>query len=303
MKKFPAILILFLAAASLAAAQESSPKRPFEIGLYGGLSFGANTWTSSYGVSWSNYNVTKVEETFVIEALHKLGLTGGVFATYYFSPVLGLQLGAGVMHETNPNTSYYQFAWLWKSDVDNLKAREFTGTGSLTSMPLSLNLACRLGEESIKGVLSAGVSMFQNSIRADSTFGYGVDLIETVFVDPNYVVTQYVDALPVKIEIPDTKWTMIGANLGAGLDIETSPTTSLRVDVRYYFCPGKSINWNFVQGTYDGMFYNKIVDRPFGQAELDDLAARGRTLTMKINPSFFQFSVGFFLHFGGAKAN
>ena len=104
-----------------------------------------------------------------------------------------------------------------------------------------------------------------------------------------------------EIEIPSTTWTTIGANLGAGLDIETSPTTSLRVDVRYYYCPAKSLDWSFVQKTYDGMFYNDINDRPFGQADLDELAARGRAFALKVNPSFFQFSVGFVFRLGVSR--
>jgi opacity protein-like surface antigen len=298
MKKIAALLILILLAAGLAAAQSGPPGWPFEIGLYGGVSYGANTWTSLYGTTWGKYNLTQVEETTVIEILHKLGFAGGVSAAYYFTPTLGVQLLAGGMHESNPSTAYFQFAWLWKSDVDNLKSRNFEGTGSLTTLPFSLNVAARLGQDSVKGILSAGVSLFRNTFQAKSTFGYGVDLIKTVFVDPNYVVTQYVDALPVEIEIPSTTWTKIGANLGAGLDIETSPTTSLRVDVRYYYCPSQTLNWSYVQKTYDGMFYNDINDYAFGQADLDVFAARGRAFAVKLNPSFFQLSLGFIVRLG-----
>ncbi len=298
MKKASALLILILLTAGLAAAQSGPPGWPLEIGLYGGLSFGANTWTSTYGTTWGKFNLTRVEETTVIEILHKLGFAGGLSAAYFFTPTLGVQLMAGGMHESNPSTSYYQFAWLWKSDEDNLKGRNFEGTGSLTTLPFSLNVAARLGQDSVKGILSAGVSLFRNTFQAKSTFGYGVDLITTIFVDPNYVVTQYVDAIPVAIEIPSTTWTQIGGNLGAGLDIETSPTTSLRVDIRYFYCPSRSIDWTFIQKTYDGMFFNNIQDRPFDQADLDLFASRARALAVKLNPSFFQLSVGFIVRLG-----
>lgn len=301
MKKTAALLILILSAAGLAAAQSGPPGWPFEIALHGGVSFGANTWTSFYGTTWGKFNLARVEETTVIEAYHKLGLAGGVSAAYYFTPSLGLQLVAGGLRESTPTTSFFQFAWLWKSDVDNIKAREFEGTGSLTTMPFSLNAVARLGQDAVKGILSAGVSLFRSTYRAESVWGYGVDLITTIFVDPNYVVTQYVDALPVEIEIPSTTWTTIGANLGAGLDIETSPTTSLRVDVRYYFCPAKNLDWSFVQKAYDGMFYNDINDRPFDQADLDVIAARGRRFALKVNPSYFQLSVGFVLRLGVSR--
>jgi outer membrane protein W len=301
MKRIFPVATLLLMTAAFASAQTGIPRKPIEFSLFGGVSFGANTWTTRYGDAWSYYNLANVVEETLIEAYHKLGFAGGVYATYFFTPSLGVQVMAGGLHESVPNTSYLEFAWRWIDDVDNVKSHTWEGTGSLTSLPLCLNLAARLGKTSVQGAFSGGLSLFLNTFKADSTFGYGVTLIEQVYVPPNMVTTQYLDALPVKLKIPSTSWTSWGANLGAGLDILAGRSTSIKVDVRYFFSFSKTLTWDYVFGNYNGIFFTKIAGYPFDEDDAALLAANGKTFTMKVNPSFFYFSVGVVFHLGATK--
>ncbi|MDD8027313.1 MAG: outer membrane beta-barrel protein [Acidobacteriota bacterium] len=298
MKKCLAFLIMTAAVVSLASAQAPTSRWPFEIGIYGALTDGANTWTETWGRSWYKYNLSEVEEWSDIEAAYKISLGAGAFATWYFTPHFGIQIGAATQTTTTPTTSYLEFAWMWSDEVDNLKSRTWEGTGRITSTPFSLNLVYRLGEDSIKGVFSAGVSLFQNTYQANSNLGYGVDQITYVYEDPYLYIYQSVDVLPLEIKIPKQSWTQIGANVGAGIDVEMSPKTSLRFDVRYFYCPVKTLLWEITQKSYDGIFFNKINDYPFGQTEIDYIASLGRAIDFDVNPSFFQVSVAFVLRFG-----
>jgi hypothetical protein len=298
MKKLAVLLILILAAGSLAMAQAPSSRWPFEIGAYGAATFGFNTFSLTWGRSWSKYNLSEVDEYTDIEAAYKTGLGGGVFATFYFSSHLGIQIGAATQTTSTPTSAFLEFAWLWSSDVDNYKTRTWEGTGRLNSTPFSLNLVYRIGEESVKGILTAGVSLFQNSYQANTNLGYGVDLITEVYKDEYLYVYQFVDALPLDLRIPKQTWTAIGGNLGAALDVEISPKTSLRFDVRYFYCPVKTIPWEVTQKLYDGMFFNDINDYDVNQTVVDYIKSLASTLDFKVNPSHFQLSVALVLRFG-----
>jgi len=121
-----------------------------------------------------------------------------------------------------------------------------------------------------------------------------------VFVDPNWVLTQYVDALPVGLRIPDTSWTAIGADLGAALNLMVNDRFALRIEARYFYCPTKTLTWNYVFGNYDGIFYSDIKGQAFGAKEAADLARGGIKLTLPVNPSYIEGSIGVVFYLGGA---
>ncbi len=92
-------------------------------------------------------------------------------------------------------------------------------------------------------------------------------------------------------------WTAIGANLGAGVDVELNRSTALRFDARYFYCPVKTLQWDIAQKSYNGIFFNDIKNYVIDQTMVDYINAL-QPVVLKVNPSFLQASVAFVLRFG-----
>jgi len=171
----------------------------------------------------------------------------------------------------------------------------------VTTLPLSLNLAARTGTGRIEGAFSGGLTVFRNTFRADTIFGYGITKTEPVFLDPDWVLIQYVDALPVGLRIPTTSWKALGADLGAALNVMANDRFAIRIEARYFSCPTKTVAWSFVYGSYDGMFAPDIKGQPFGVIEAADLARSGKTFKLPVNPSYVEGSIELVFYLGGGR--
>jgi hypothetical protein len=113
-------------------------------------------------------------------------------------------------------------------------------------------------------------------------------------------MTQNIDALPVRLTIPNTSWTAVGADIGASLNVRLADAVGLRAEARYFYCPPKRFTWTPAIGTYDGLFGDAIRQEPFTADDIAYLNGIRQTFDEKIELSFVQFSVGitFFLGHG-----
>jgi hypothetical protein len=303
-----AVLLLAAAVATLvgsAATAGSSPadnagRNKFELHLFGSFAFSRITGSTLYSASWSSNYLSAVNEQTVITMYPDLGLAAGASLAYFFSPTIGIQLRTGFLGAGVGNTSVFNFHWTWNSGESGLLEQGFDRLGHITTLPLSINLAARTGTGRVEGAFSGGLTLFRNTFRADTIFGYGTTKTEPVFVDPNWVLTQYVDALPVGLSIPATSWTALGADLGAALNLMVNDRLAIRLEARYFYCPTKTLTWNFVYGSYDGIFFTDIKGQPFGTDEASDLARSGKTFTLPVNPSYVEGSIGVVFYLGGA---
>jgi opacity protein-like surface antigen len=159
-----------------------------------------------------------------------------------------------------------------------------TGTGSLSVMPVSLDLAGRFGDGPLSVNVSAGATLFNNSFEASSAISKGVSWYWISYIN------QAVDALAIPAEIPKTSWTAIGFNGGAGITFNFSPSLALLLDARYFFCPKKELDWTLVTGTYNGIFYTTITGQSFSAS--DASSALANMTTFQVNPSFIQITAG-----------
>jgi len=283
------------------ARAEGDRKSRLDLALYGGFALSRITGSTLYEAGWSANYLSVVDEQTYIAMYPGPGLAAGASLTLYFTGGVGLQILAGAMHGPVDNTSTFNFHWTWTSGADQEMNREWDRTGSVTSLPLSINLAARFGSGKVEGVVSGGVSFFRNTFRSESLFGYGVTTFDSSVDDQNNTtVTQYVDALPVPLRIPATSWTAIGADLGAGLNVAVNEKLALLIEARYFYCPAKTLTWNLVYGSYNGIFSTAVTGQPFGAAEAADLALLGNKFELAVNPSFFQVCLGVVFHLGGA---
>jgi len=292
-----AVLASAILAAPWARAGEKQ-KNWLDIALTGGFSSARVTGTTLYEVGWSKYYLSQVDEQTSIVNYPGLGLGAGASATFY-SGALGLQLLFGAMRGVVDNGSTYSCHWIWASGTEQSQGYEWDSTGTVSSLNLSLNLAARFGAGKVQGVVSGGLTLFHNTFSSDSTFGYGVTTVDTAVDDQgNATVTQHLDALPVRLNLPSTSWNATGFNIGAAMDVEAGENASIVLEARYYFCPSRTLHWNPVYGTYDGIFSTDITGMAFGKTEADEIASLGQTFDLAVNPSYWQICLGVVFHIG-----
>lgn len=303
MKIRAAAILLFVIAVSAdnPVVAEDAHGKKFELCLFGSFAFSNITGSTLYEAAWSGNYLSVVNEQTVITMYPDLGLEAGASLSYFFSSSLGIQLRAGILTARVENTSVFKFHWIWDSGDSGSLEQGFDRLGHVTTLPLSLNLAVRTGTGRIEGAISGGLTVFRNTFRADTVFGYGTTKTEPVFVDPNWVLTQYVDALPVGLRIPATSWTAVGADLGVGLNLMVNDRLALRLEARYFYCPTKTLTWNFVYGSYDGIFYSDIKGQPFGADEAANLARSSEMFRLPVNPSYVEGSIGLVFYLGGGR--
>jgi hypothetical protein len=170
--------------------------------------------------------------------------------------------------------------------------------GRMTSVPLCLNFIERLVLGRWSFELSAGPAYYLNEFNQDSAFGYSVVGMQPVPGRPDLPPVESYDALAVPLKIAKTSWNSWGADLGAGIHVRIAGPLALAGEARYFYSPDKTLRWSPQPGSYDGMFTPDFPAEPFGAAEIDDLGAAGQTFALKVNPSFFRFSLGVLLTFG-----
>ncbi len=295
------ILALSGAAAAQPLLSDAPHRLPFEISFYGGFSLSQIKGTTNYQDQWGWNLLRNVNEQTAIATSAKAGYAAGGELAFYFTPNFGIQALFSYTKMNVPNSADCTFAWTWNDGSSYTQTATWPGTGSFSSTPLSLDLIGRVSTGRLDGTFSAGVTLFMNSFTQNSSMGYGITTI-TQNTDGTY--TQSVDALKVGLTFsgwPTLKKTMVGANIGAGLTYMLSDSIGIRADVRYYYCPAAVLTWNFVLGTYDGVFFGDITNEPFDNSDVQLLQETSNSFTMRINPSFLHLTLGLVFLFGGGR--
>jgi opacity protein-like surface antigen len=214
----------------------------------------------------------------------------GASGSYFFSPSLGVQLSGGYLKSDVPMAADFTMAWTWSSQAGGGGANQsagWTGPGSLSVMPVCLNLIARFGSGSLDAYVSGGPTLFNNSFQASTTVGYGISWTQSTGTT---LTQQWIDALPIPADIPKTSWTAFGGNAGAGLGFKFSSSLALVVEARYFFCPKKDLSWLLSPGTYSGIFYTTIKNQVINDADIEFMS--GNMTTFQVNPSFLLIAAG-----------
>ncbi|MGA2587582.1 MAG: hypothetical protein ABSF88_11250 [Candidatus Aminicenantales bacterium] len=307
--KSRAFVVLFVLAAfcfcfgvSPAIARPSSTDNPydrsFEIGIWGGLMPSRLLGTTTHQEAWSSFLLNAISEKAVITSKPNSGLAAGGFFSLFFTPHLGLQLLAGYSPVDIPSGSSFDFAWRWADGTGDAKTTNWTGSGSLTRLPISLNVALREGTGRFTVEFSGGLTYFLNTFSENAVFGYGVMKILSFDQGPGGTMIQTVDALPVRLTIPATTWSAVGGNIGGSLNFRILDTLGLKAEARYFYCPPKNLNWTPVIASYDGLYTADFPAEPFTAADVAYLALNGETFAHKLDLSFIQASLGIYFSFG-----
>ena len=298
---FLCCLLLLIPLFPIASAQPSAGGRQadprFELGLLWGVSLSKALGTTTYQGSWSPLFFTNISEATTIDTTAKRGYTVGGYISCYVIRNFGLQLFAEYGRADAATAARISFGYTPTAGAGVQQGKSEAGTGRLTRLPISLNITARLSGGPLEAGISGGVTYFRNTLSASSVFGYGVTKLYTTYVAPNQVLGQYIDALPVPLQISTQAWNSVGANIGAGLSVKFAENVGLVADARYYFCPKKLLHWVPVLGSYDGLFTNNIKGEPFSDQDVSFLSQKGQTFGLNLDPSYFRISGGIALFF------
>jgi outer membrane protein W len=289
-----------MAAAGAGLADERSAPDRFEIGIFGGYgrtpAAGASSFLRESASTF--YPRIAASDAFTFEPAS--AVYAGGWCTYFLTPAFGIEAGFGYLRSNARGASEFRLESF--RDAAAVVMASGTGQGQMTAVPLCLNIAARLSGDGFAVRASGGLSLFLNSFLGGMTGG--VEAIEPVWKsgvgDPpgQVLADEKLDALKVPLTTPDTTWTAIGANFGAGFDVRIAKRVALSVEARYFLCPAKAFAWDWTPGVYPGIT-GAIVSWNF---TADAASAAGRmTTSLNVNPSFFQVSAGIRFSFPGPQ--
>jgi hypothetical protein len=261
-----------------------------EISLFGGMGLPQVNGSANYHDQWNGILYTVVENA-DITTKSKTSAFFGAGLNYFFSANIGLGLNFGYLKSTLTTSSAFTFNY-----SSTAKSATWPGSGSFSSVPISLDVIGRFGGAKFQGYLQAGPTLFMNSATIDSAIGYGYNYL---YYSAPYLYELY-DAAQIPMTAFDlkggagkTSWTGFGGNIGAGVAYFLSPSFGLSVDARYYICGEREYDWTLAPGSYKGMFIaSPSTTLTVSQTAIDNLIEGGHLTTIKINPSFFQITAG-----------
>ena len=221
---------------------------------------------------------------------------GGEFGLgYFFSDKLGIGLSANYFpSRTIDITSSYVFTWKFNSSSSlQTDSNTWSSSGTMSSMPISLNLLFRLALSAKSFlILQAGPSLFLTNTSMTAKTGYGVAQQSSFIIYPYIYTTTYVDWYPLNIA-NNLKKTIVGFNAGVQFEQKISPSIGLLLSGRYYSAPAQSTNWVLVPDTYyTGHLGNLSRSIASDKSNLPEMP----TITTTLNFSFLSISAGICVH-------
>jgi hypothetical protein len=289
MKRSAGFLLLFLAATTAVSAQYyfDYPKfARFEAGLYAFGWLPLNPGATAYADSWYDRLLISVYENTRISQTAAVGGGAGASFSLFFNRTVGIELLAEAATAKLTTTADMTAGWTWADRRMIRQEATWPGTGRLEMTRIALNLVNRFDNLVRTWSVSGGLAVHRPSFSADSWFGFGVSKMTE---DGG---SQLMDMLKVGLRIPKTSWWALGADLGFGWTHKLSDRIGLKLEIRGFFCPSRTLTWTFVQGLYDGVFYGQIVDEPFGEDSVA-FVTRAETLSsFVVKPSSLRLGVG-----------
>jgi opacity protein-like surface antigen len=288
MKRSALALIAAVWCATSAMSAEPPAWNRFEIALSGGYGRSRAGGTSTFLRESATVFYTRLSASDTITLDSASAIHVGASCTFYLTPTFGIQAGFGYLKSAMTGGSVFHLEAF--RDAPASRQVSWNGSGEITAVPLSLNLTVRSRGETVRGRVSGGLTLFLNAFIAEAPAG--IEAVEPVLAD------EKLDILQIPISVADTTWIAVGANLGAGLDFAIAKNAALSIEAFYFLCPVKTFAWDWTPGIYNGLD-GRIANWNF---TADAARAVGqKTSSLRIDPSFFQISVGVRFFFPGPR--
>ena len=298
MRKVLAGLGLCLLASSFGFGQWGSVSE-FSFKGFLGFSLAQTKGLSQYGDIWDGKLASNIEEYADIHYKADNGIAFGGTLSCIFTPRFGLEVGGAFFSQNVPNDTAAQWAFSY-GGLDYGEQYSFSGEGKLTTIPIFINAMGRFSSGLMDFNISGGPTLYLNRAEATATGLYGDHQWWVTVYWWGTVTSELIDFFPLAMEIRPTNWTGFGFNAGGSVDFNVAPTLALFLEIRYFFCPPKNLSWNYIPAIYDGL-RGKLPDWEIFSFQADYVGEN--TTAFKLNPSFFFFSAGIKVRFGGGGSS
>jgi tetratricopeptide (TPR) repeat protein len=170
-------------------------------------------------------------------------LSGGLMVL--FSPSFGMFASVAYTKQDLNIQSAYTFRVTFDDGTGGSFSENFTDTGSISVMPVSLDLVVLLKIGAVGTFnLYAGPTFFLSNLDLNTRIGYG-----GLWRRSNGV-WQF-DWFPLEYQVKK-KESVFGGNVGADLEFRTGKSAAFYLGFQYYFAPAKEFDWELIEKRYDG---------------------------------------------------
>ncbi len=174
------------------------------------------------------------------------GFNAGI--SFFFNYKMGLGVNASFMKTTFDITNSFNWNWeWWDSDQGSINAKNWMNTGSVTSIPISVNLIFRaVSTENFKVNFFAGPTLFLTKVELDGNGGYADGPLL-------YNGSYYIDWYDIPLEVNASE-SVFGGNGGIEIEYMFSESMNIYFSANYYFAGELDLNWMVKPGQYTGEF-------------------------------------------------
>ncbi len=178
------------------------------------------------------------------------GLNTGI--SVFFNYKLGVGINASFMKTTFDINNSFDWNWeWWDGTTGNITPKNWENTGSVSTIPISLNIIYRIvSNEQFKVNLFAGPTMYLTSVELDGNGGYADG---PILYSGSYYIDWY--DFPLESSVSET---VFGGNGGIELEYMFSESMNLYFAATYYFAGDLNLNWMVKPGQYTGEFGSLI---------------------------------------------
>lgn len=262
--------------------------RGFELGLFGGWGFSKAAGSSTFSSEWSALALESLRADTTISAKPTGRYALGASLGYFFLPGLGLELSGVTFDPDVATTSDLLFNWKLAGRPEVSESRSWPGTGRLSSVAVSLDLAARHDLGPVRLSLSAGPTLFIHSYSASASAGLGASYIVVWYV----FIDQFVDSFQIPVRVEETSWTAVGGNAALSAEVRLAGPLSLALSARYYLSPSKTLTWKWQAGTYTGLNNPNGYFSDWEFRDADFAPFQAATTALKVDPSFLVVTAG-----------
>lgn len=203
-----------------------------------------------------------------------LGFSGGLLLM--LSSKIGISASVSSIAKQELNIlSDYTFSWRWSDGRNSSRNALFTDSGTLSAIPVSLNLYLLLNAgRSTNVALYAGPTYFMSKPNLNTRIGLGIVGLK----NDGY---NYVDWFPFEYQIKNNQ-AIWGGN--AGVDIELGGKhTGLYLGAQYFYAPAKEYQWNLISKRYEGQLGYFYINNPAQWSPLPNYKSKINFSTFKIH--------------------
>lgn len=219
----------------------------------GGLFTGAFKIDSfTFPTNWTDEDniVTFSEQnSSVFSGKGSLGFNAGI--SFFLNYHMGVGLNISILKSDFDINNNYNWNYTWWNANTGQDTKSWQNEGSISSIPISLNLIYRLvSQEKLKANVFFGPTLYLTTLDLNGNGGYaGGPLLS----DGYY----YVDWYDVPITLTGSQ-TVLGGNGGIEVEYFLSDNMAVYFGATYYFAGKIEENWKVKTGQYTGEFGNLV---------------------------------------------